>query len=432
MSDLNQIFGEDQQEIEIADIKSRISMKSLVDFLGCRWDGDHTKIACPFHKSGNERTPSMQINEDNAYCYNCRRSWDVIQFVKEKFDLTFRETKDWFIENLPTIAIAVKEPVTHRRTKRYIGPAPRSLVDFWFSCLTPEHRVYLHEERMLSDAIINTNKIGWRPDYCAYSIPFWRGLPGKSEADIVQFRSTKNSPLVFNKDWRYMGLGGHNRSSVINTHLVTPGKKVVIFFGTFDALLAGQDGIIALSINGASTFMREQDSIERLKAIVAPASRVYVVPDKQDSEVEPAYRTAEMLGAEVKHFPITAPGKDYTEYRLAGKKPFEFLVEVLGDPNQMLFFDDLAITYLDTLLLSMFHGDNEACQAWLSIFEERMQPGVLCYGLQVRTEFDPNPIFSFDEWAQFHAELPHATQYINLRFFFAKWAEIALANQGGF
>jgi len=54
--------------------------------------GNTLKARCPFHGDGNERTPSMQVSEDNRYyCYACEAKGDVFNFVMEQESVDFKE-----------------------------------------------------------------------------------------------------------------------------------------------------------------------------------------------------------------------------------------------------------------------------------------------------------------------------------------------------
>ncbi len=45
---------------------------------------------CPFHE---DRDPSMHLyrEQNRVHCFSCNRSWDTIQFLRERDGLTFRE-----------------------------------------------------------------------------------------------------------------------------------------------------------------------------------------------------------------------------------------------------------------------------------------------------------------------------------------------------
>lgn len=43
---------------------------------------------CPFH---DDRSPSMRVYEDSAYCFTCSKQWDVFSFVQEMDNCGFKE-----------------------------------------------------------------------------------------------------------------------------------------------------------------------------------------------------------------------------------------------------------------------------------------------------------------------------------------------------
>ena len=77
--------------MEISDIKSRLSIETVLHHYGLRVDGN-SRISCPFHP---DTTPSMQIypQTNTAYCFssNCKthgKSMDVIDFIMLKEGMT--------------------------------------------------------------------------------------------------------------------------------------------------------------------------------------------------------------------------------------------------------------------------------------------------------------------------------------------------------
>lgn len=49
----------------------------------------NTKLRCPFH--GEDRRPSAKAYEKNFHCFACQRHLDVIGFVENYFNLSFKE-----------------------------------------------------------------------------------------------------------------------------------------------------------------------------------------------------------------------------------------------------------------------------------------------------------------------------------------------------
>lgn len=46
---------------------------------------------CPFHK---DNSPSMRIYDKSFYCFSCNRTGDLIEFVKQYFNLNFQESME--------------------------------------------------------------------------------------------------------------------------------------------------------------------------------------------------------------------------------------------------------------------------------------------------------------------------------------------------
>lgn len=46
---------------------------------------------CPFHK---DNSPSMKIYNKSFYCFSCNRTGDLIEFVKQYFNLNFQEAME--------------------------------------------------------------------------------------------------------------------------------------------------------------------------------------------------------------------------------------------------------------------------------------------------------------------------------------------------
>ena len=81
-------------------------LNSLAPFYGLRINGDSAWIKCPWHKGGNERTPSLKINLNGMkapigafYCFACKEhgNWDKLA---DELNIKYKSfEKD--VENLP-------------------------------------------------------------------------------------------------------------------------------------------------------------------------------------------------------------------------------------------------------------------------------------------------------------------------------------------
>lgn len=78
----------------ISNLKDQINIVDVVSrALPLRKAGASYKCVCPFH---NEKTPSFNVNEQRQmyYCFGCQASGDVIEFVKNYYNLDFSDAVD--------------------------------------------------------------------------------------------------------------------------------------------------------------------------------------------------------------------------------------------------------------------------------------------------------------------------------------------------
>ena len=83
-------------------IKKKIRIQDICEILGIPVYGQGIRdmCKCPFH---DDRTPSMAIYEDHAYCYACNKRWDNLDFIGEQLDLDFEGQIEWMEKHFPEI-----------------------------------------------------------------------------------------------------------------------------------------------------------------------------------------------------------------------------------------------------------------------------------------------------------------------------------------
>jgi DNA primase len=250
--------------------------------------------------------------DNRFHCFGCGKYGDVIQFVlyvEPGISNAYDAAR--YLSNGDCIR---DEPIKIVENSSYKGPVANIVVEGWHAQLLD--RTYLHN-RLINDETIDTNKIGWHVGKHAITIPFWSGMPGESEADSVQLRS-------LGPDGTYSGITGHYRKALLNRHILSNTDWAIILFGTFDALLALQDGFPAVSPNGINSWKEEW-----LELFVG-VRRVIVVPDKNNErELEVAKELVAQFQdrGELIQFPDGDWGKDYTDFRLGHS---------IGDATQLL------------------------------------------------------------------------------------------------
>lgn len=427
MSIFNQLKGLDETSQDplterITRLDGLVTAGMLATALGCEWNRERTKVRCPVHAGGREKTPSLGVFNDHFHCYGCGGHWRIIQFAAVVLNLSFYEALQWIEENLANFPKAEEQYAAATSTE-YLGPVDPELIETWHSAFTPERRSILHR-RLITDDTIDQLRLGWNIAHESISIPFWRGIPRSSLVDIMQFRSTKESGK------RYFGLRGHNRPSIINSHTIGTGS-VVLLYGTFDAILCVQDGIAAISTNGASAFLRNVENLDRLKSQLS-GCRVYIVPDKTEVESRAAYILAEHLNAQVRQFPIGMTGKDYTDFRMNGGKPIQFLSEVIMPENQGLILDPEHDNMVLDVLKCMSDGNWDTAETILLCLEALYRPQMINHHLQVRMQFDPYSGISHLQWETLRQSITDKLTYRGIAEWVHSGCQMAHANKGGF
>lgn len=69
------------------EILNNVTMQDIVNKYGI--EHNRRKIRCPFH--GIDKHPSAQLYDNFFHCFTCGKHLDVIGFVEEYFNLSFKE-----------------------------------------------------------------------------------------------------------------------------------------------------------------------------------------------------------------------------------------------------------------------------------------------------------------------------------------------------
>lgn len=368
------------ERVTADELKSQITFPDLMNYY--HFDvGRNQKMLCPFHQ---ENTASFHVYENGGHCYGgCGWSGDIIQFVMDREACYFPEALEklgqWFgiVKGDPTkirtVTRSVPKLVHKKKSKEVVNP---EIVQYFQEQLQNGHRKWLYDERLLTDNTIEFNRLGWRPDMDGYTIPFWKGFPGLSEVETMQIRY---APKEGRKS-RYMTLKGFWYAGLIGRYAINP-HFLVLLVGTFDGLLANQDGIPCIAPNGLEVW---QKRLDELKWIVGEVEHLFLVPDNTTSEIIESTRLANALGAKLRFmpqmpdYPSGKARKDYTDYRLMGNSPEQFIREVLGMSSTPFITDErhtqTALDILDYMAqdevgkaLELLEILKENCYAWYAV-----------------------------------------------------------------
>lgn len=85
-----------------------------VEFYG---GGVPEQIHCPFHYPDTNRSCRVYPENDSLYCFVCDKTWDVVEFVKDKEELTFAQAVR-FAKSRYGVEIYVPDYVTQLNINR--------------------------------------------------------------------------------------------------------------------------------------------------------------------------------------------------------------------------------------------------------------------------------------------------------------------------
>jgi hypothetical protein len=409
------------------EIKARIDFPQLMSHYGYKINHAR-KICCPFHK---EDTPSFHVYDNGGHCYGgCGWTGDIIQFVIDRESAYFTKALEllaqWFgiAERKPGEVYIPATKVKDVPKKIRREPVNPELIEFFHSQLTTARRLWLKEARLLNDQTIDYLKIGWRPDMDAYSIPFWKGVPGMSEVDILQFRF---APKEGRKS-RYISLDNHGFAGLIGRHTMNS-EFLVFFVGTLDCVLAGQDGIPAVSPNGLTVWSKRLDE---LKWIIGDIKELYFVPDNTRSETIESMRLANALGAKIRYLPEMESGKDYTDFRLAHTAE-QFIEEVLQVSKSPFIENTAHAQTVKDILEYVSLGQGEKAIELLVILEETgYKWWSVSHKMQCVASSYPFEVTTASEWQDLIRQLELAHSYSTMAVVLLQTAESWSLAKGNF
>ena len=88
----------------IEQIKGLVSIKDVLEFLGCRVK--NKTACCPIHQDKN---PSLSFRNGLWYCFVCGLGGDVITLVEKTQGLSFKDSLSW-LNNTFSLNLTTKKP----------------------------------------------------------------------------------------------------------------------------------------------------------------------------------------------------------------------------------------------------------------------------------------------------------------------------------
>ncbi|HMN10763.1 MAG TPA: hypothetical protein PKD55_00395 [Bellilinea sp.] len=212
--------------------------------------------------------------------------------------------------------------------------------------------------------------------------------------------------------------------------------------GTFDQLLAEQDGLPVFSPNGASVFGNHTrlESIELQRMFMDVRCKV-VIPDTTPTEHIHAQGLAELIGGRVSYFPRDFGGKDYTDFRKLGFTPEDFVKMVLRDEQGFMYMlESNQVENCRLILQALSEGDPETsfeimkvvAEASRYVFDPATIRPRISHTLQMLSIQALYPGFNPQEWSQIADEFSQTISFPEMAGVLKRWGEVASVRRGGF
>lgn len=170
------------------EIKARLGIVEVLgEYIKMQPAGGNFKAKCPFHQ---EKTASLMISPDKQiwHCFGCGKGGDIFAFVMEMEGLSFPEAVRLLAPKAGVQISEYRKQDDSRRNRLLDALALAG--EFYQKQLAANNQLaeaakkYLLQERQLSEAIIETWKIGWAPND-------WQML-----SDFLKRQSYKESELL--------------------------------------------------------------------------------------------------------------------------------------------------------------------------------------------------------------------------------------------
>ena len=225
----------------------------------------------------------------------------------KKFGIPYRAAWEWLrARGLTTYC----PPEVGRPTSTSTAPIPLAEVHRWRDQITPQVVQYYTKERLLTVNTVGLFGLGW--DKCGYVIPVWTGAPGVSDVYNAFVRRDDTNENQADRP-KYTSML-RRPPAMFNSYVLSEKPKLaLIFIGLFDAILAHQDGFIAVTPTGGQGAW---DTAWNKLFMDIP--RIVVVPDVREATA--GFRIASnFIGrAGVAIWPkdfARQGGSDYTDFR---------------------------------------------------------------------------------------------------------------------
>ena len=268
---------------------------------------DQYFLRCPFHKNGQERTPSANFalkdhgraKEGDFYCWGCHTSGHISSILTKLFG-DQDKAQLWLDKHYTGKAIA---PIAEVREARHIQIDLPTLPEEPTQAFTLKKEAYVEEtdyweKRGIRPETVKKFKLGYLPKRRAVYFPvFDRG----GNVVFFQTRSIDSKEFYLPKGHSKILWNGNN----------IEGGEVVICESIFNALTVIQNGMQAVAIFGSG----DHSTADQLLALPARSYILALDNDKSGrSGMQKLYRALKPSGRFISTVIIDEEGKDLNDY----------------------------------------------------------------------------------------------------------------------
>lgn len=312
--------------MKVEELKDRIDLRDIIQLRQEKSSGRYKMGECPFPDHG-DKSPSFCVFQDGYLCYGCGKTGDLFTWLAYTHNLDLKRDFPQIVKLAEGNTWGGKPTPKKVQEENHLAPG----LALRFHKLLRHKRSYF-KRRGFSDKTIDTELLGWTGN--RFSIPTWEREPQKSKLLGMTMRidpATESHMKQNGQGYSKMiGFKDHNSPTLFLQRCLQPGKGVVIFFGVLDALLASQEGVLAVSPTAGAGGFQPSFVDEFFNGI----DEVTVVPDRGEEEL--GMRVVKFFGsrARLMSFPeMPDNGKDFTDFILSGYTAQDFFELLSKQPS---------------------------------------------------------------------------------------------------
>ena len=368
-------------KLNIKDLKTRIGSTAediISSGLSLQKKGNRYVGQCP-HGGHKKQDPAYEWKNDRFWCHDCRRGYDIIDYVRSSGD-------GWYNELCKLAGVEVK-----RKAWKKIAPASRKLAVAGSEYLKSRGI----RESTIKDYIVTADDIYIYFNYLtsgdrdSRSLVFtkWRGITEK------KFNATKDGTNI-----------------LYGMHLLKAQTDLIICEGEIDCLsmyeivvsIGGKDSFLCSSLPNGSGSLTTQ-LLENCRQWLNMFERIIIVPD-QDQAGKKFVKDANKLLGDYNLLTLSLPCKDVNEYLLNPDYPnnsdiFSSIKELLPELSHTTFIENIKyereINGVCSGFVGIDYNINGLKDGWVTLVTGRRGDGKTTFTRQILLSYAMQGIKSY-------------------------------------